>query len=141
MPVRNERARRLVLDERTTTEDARLTRGAVHRGLCHATGTVTPAAEAGLYRAEEAVKGVGYVGGWIVLANGDQRGAVRITDGTSNTVRGSTLYTTVSTSGMESITAEPVDGFVAQGVGIWWRLGQRQSSRAACAHRFGAQVR
>lgn len=42
---------------------------------------------AGLYRAEETIDGTDYVGGWIILNDGDQRGAINgITDGTSNTI-------------------------------------------------------
>ena len=45
--------------------------------------------EAGLYRAEETLDGNNYVGGWIILNDGSQRGLVnRISDGTSNITDG-----------------------------------------------------
>ncbi len=54
----------------------------------------------------------------MVLADVDQRSAVRITHGTSNTVRGSTPSTTTLAASMwstEAITGEPVNGFTEQG--------------------------
>ncbi len=45
--------------------------------------------DAGLYRAEETLDGNNYVGGWIILNDGRQRGLVnRISDGTSNITDG-----------------------------------------------------
>jgi hypothetical protein len=42
--------------------------------------------DAGLYRAEATLAEANYVGGWILLPGGEQRGAIKsITDGTSNT--------------------------------------------------------
>ncbi len=67
---------------------------------------VPEGSEAGLYRAEGTKDGAEYVGGWIVLPSGEQRGALKITDGTSNTfadgsVRASSLNTTSGTAEAE----------------------------------------
>lgn len=58
-------------------------------GQSHAFTASLASGEAGLYRAEEAFEGSDYVGGWIVLNDGTQRGAInRISDGTSNITDG-----------------------------------------------------
>lgn len=64
-------------------------------------------APAGLYRAEETVEGEEYVGGWIELANEEERGAVK------NRSSGF-----IDLNGDLSRPSEPVDGFNEQGVGI-----------------------
>lgn len=58
-------------------------------GQSHSFTVSLASGEAGLYRAEEAFEGSDYVGGWIVLNDGSQRGAInRISDGTSNITDG-----------------------------------------------------
>ena len=58
-------------------------------GQTYAFTTQLATGGAGLYRAEETISGADYVGGWIILNDGSQRGAVNgITDGTSNTIVG-----------------------------------------------------
>lgn len=62
---------------------------------------------AGLYRAEEAIDGTEYVGGWIILADGDQRGAINgISDGTSNTIAAPRF------SGGSSVTVPNIGNFL-----------------------------
>ncbi|MCI0397949.1 MAG: hypothetical protein L0332_16670 [Chloroflexi bacterium] len=70
------------LETETATGNVTLVDGQVH------SFTATLASgEAGLYRAEEAIDGNNFVGGWILLNDGSQRGAVNgIKDGTSNTI-------------------------------------------------------
>lgn len=86
--------------------------------------------DAGLYRATETINGTAYVGGWIVLPDGEQRGSVRggndiiailigdrpqagpgggphITDGTSNTV--------VNVPNVGAVTASHVNGLIDEG--------------------------
>lgn len=58
-------------------------------GQSHTFTASLASGEAGLYRAEAAFEGSDYVGGWIVLNDGSQRGAInRISDGTSNITDG-----------------------------------------------------
>jgi hypothetical protein len=58
-------------------------------GQTHSFTASLASGEAGLYRAEETLDGNNYVGGWIILNDGSQRGLVnRITDGTSNITDG-----------------------------------------------------
>lgn len=64
-------------------------------------------APAGLYRAEETVEGVEYVGGWIELEGGEERGAV---------MNRSSGF--IDQNGDLSCPSEPVDGFIDQGVNI-----------------------
>lgn len=56
-------------------------------GQTHSFTATLASGEAGLYRAEETIDGNNFVGGWILLSDGNQRGAVNgISDGTSNTI-------------------------------------------------------
>jgi hypothetical protein len=68
--------------------------------------SASPAEEpAGLYRAEETVDGTEYVGGWILLESGEQRGTVK--NRSSGFMGG----------GIElARPSRPVDGFIGQGV-------------------------
>jgi hypothetical protein len=62
---------------------------------------------AGLYRAEETVDGTEYVGGWILLEGGEQRGAVK--NRSSGFVSGNVDLASPS---------QPVDGFMGSGVDL-----------------------
>ena len=77
----------------TVSEDGAVGTLTLPDGTEHGFTAETTKGEAGLYRAEgETRDGGEYVGGWIVLAEGEQqRGALGIRDGTSNTISGSTL--------------------------------------------------
>lgn len=61
-------------------------------GQTHTFSASLASDEAGLYRADETLAGSDYVGGWIILNDGTQRGAINnIQDGTSNTIVGPRL--------------------------------------------------
>ena len=65
---------------------------------------------AGLYRATLSENGLNYVGGWVVLSNGEQRGAVTTVGsptGTSPTVQGSSAQTPVP-AGTPKIVQNPI---------------------------------
>lgn len=78
--------------------------------------TVTPATgSAGFYRATETIAGVGYVGGWILLSNGLQRGALKRDGQIVATDALDPHHPTVSLSGGGTLEARPAEAFLAPG--------------------------
>jgi hypothetical protein len=101
---------RAVLDKRGVTGTFTSAQGGVH-----AFRAQPAAGSSGFYRAAQTVAGLGYVGGWILLSDGQQRGAVKA-DGV--VIEGAVepldpARPVVSVPGGGTLTAQPVEEVLA----------------------------
>jgi hypothetical protein len=88
------------------------------QGRDHAFRAVRATGEAGWYRARQPVGGETVAAGYIVLADGTQRGAVRRGDAVLATPRFDPKYPTIEVEGVGTLTLLPVRQFVEREGGI-----------------------